>query len=84
MRDPYKDLIETYAKEFNSRSLPCSRSEVKDVAMPVPMPMIDELAKIDMDDYMKDKTQKKEADKEKKKANEKDKAGRSPVLTSST
>ena len=61
MRRPYKDLIESYSKGFNSHSLPCSKG-IAVATMPVRMPLIGELEKIDMDDY----TEEKKADKEKK------------------
>ena len=61
MRRPYKDLIESYAKVFNSQSLPCSKG-IEEEMMPVRMPRISELEQIDMDDY----TEEKKADKEKK------------------
>ena len=70
---PYKDLIETYAEEFNSHSLPCNRSEGTDVNAtdaPVVHPLIGELADMDMDDHKKNKAQKKR-EKQKKKEIEK-------------
>ena len=60
MRRPYKDLIESYSKVFNSHSLPCSKG-IAVAMMPVLMPRIGELEQIDMDDY----TEEKKADKEK-------------------
>ena len=60
---PYKDLIETYAEEFSSHSLPCNRSEGIDVNA---TPLIGDLAEMDMDDHKKNKAQKKREKKEKK------------------
>ena len=60
VRRPYKDLIESYAKVFNSQSLPCSKG-IEEEMMPVRMPRIGELEQINMDDYMEGK----KADKDK-------------------
>ena len=69
MRVPYKDLIKTYAEEFNSHSLPCNRSEGIDVNAtdaPVVHPLLGDLAEMDMDDHKKNKAQKKREKQEKK------------------
>ena len=71
---PYKDLIETYAEEFNSHSLPCTRSEGIDVNAtdaPVVHPLLGDLAEMDMDDHKKNKAQKKREKQEKKEKKEK-------------
>ena len=64
---PYKKLIEEYAHKFFSKPVLCPMGEG-----------IDELAKIDTDDQMKEKEEKKE-----KKAGEKGKKG-SPTTSSSS
>ena len=64
---PYKKLVEDYAEEFFSKPVLCSMGKG-----------IDELAKIDTDDQMKEKEEKKE-----KKAGEKGKKG-SPTTSSSS
>ena len=69
MRVPYKKLIEEYAHKFFSRPVLCPMGEGSG---------IDELAKIDTDDQMKEKEEKKE-----KKAGEKGKKG-SPTTSSSS